>query len=148
MGGEREGRENIKHQRRWRRKKWKIKSRCHVPLSKYTDDKARYSYRQKKAYTNSRFSCQEVKDLTDRAVQMPLWSEVPNTTSSSLPFLIQCLISQQFHSKKSRVVFSVSFSTGSSTADGKDGHVFEHWIQETNQETMPCRPLSPILRYQ
>lgn len=146
MGGEREGRENIKHQRRWRRKKWKIKSRCHVPLSKYTANKARYSYRQKKAYTNSRFSCQEVKDLTDRAVQMPLWSQVPNTTSSSLPFLIQCLLSH--NNSTARNPGLSSLSTGSSTADGKDGHVFEHWIQETNQETMPCRPLSPILRYQ
>lgn len=92
MGGEREDRENVKHQRKWRRKK-KIKSRCQVPLSKYTADKARHSYRQNKVYTNSRFSCQEVKDLSDGAVQMPLWSEVPNTTSSSLPFLIQCLLS-------------------------------------------------------
>lgn len=93
MGGKREGRDIIKGQRGWGRKKRKIKSRCQVPLLKYAADKARHSYRQKKVHTNCRFSCQEVKDLTDGAVQMQLWSEVFNTISSSLPLLIQRLSS-------------------------------------------------------
>lgn len=66
-----------------------------------------------------------------------LLSPIPHSVSS---------ISQQFHSEKSLVVYSVYPTTGSSAADGKNGHVFEYWVQVTNQKTKPCRALSPYFK--
>lgn len=68
-----------------------------------------------------------------------------NHLPSPIPHSVS-FISQKFHSEKSLVVYSVYPSTGSSAADGKDGHVYEYWVQETNQETKSCRPLSPYFK--
>lgn len=74
---------------------------------------------------------------------MTLWSEVPNTTNSSLPFLIQCFSSHSNFTVRNPQLSTLYIPP---LAVGKDGHVFEYWVQETNQETKPCRPLSPYFK--